>query len=137
MCFHWVFPISLQNNGPKNLFFQSSTEQHLSYQDLRGLISTILVVLGYISFGQKWRRDCGGGVYFGDQLRAILKILQQIPIGKYRQKLGDFWILILTQLLGTLSFFKNSKSNHHILGITDIVVKYERNLKDFIILNLM
>ena len=75
MGFHYVFPISFKKSGLKNLFFRASTEQHLSYQDLRGPVSTILIVLGYISFGQKCRRDCGGGVYFGDQLRAILIIL--------------------------------------------------------------
>ena len=74
MCFHWVFPISLQKSGPKILFFQSSTEQHLSYQDLEAPVSTISVKLGHISFGQECRRDCGGGVYFEDPLRAILKI---------------------------------------------------------------
>ena len=55
----------------------------MSYQDLRGPNSEISVVLGYISFWQKWRRDCGAWVYFEDHLRAILKILLEIHDGKY------------------------------------------------------
>ena len=86
MCFQWVFRISLKKSGPKNPFFRACTQQHQSYQDLRGPNSTIPVILGYISFGQKYRRDCGGPVYFEDQLRAILKIWWEIPIGKYGQK---------------------------------------------------
>ena len=74
LCFQWVFRISLKKSGPKNPFFRASTEQHLSYQDLEAPVSAISVILGCISFGQKCRMDCGGGVYFEDQLRAILKI---------------------------------------------------------------
>ena len=87
-CFQWVFPISLKKSGPKNLFFRASTEQHLSYQDLEAPVSAISVIIGCISFGKKCRMDCGGGVYFEDQLRAILKIWWENPIGKYTKNIG-------------------------------------------------
>ena len=46
----------------------------MSYQDLEYPVFTISVVLGYISFWEKWRRDCGAWVYFEDQQRTILNI---------------------------------------------------------------
>ena len=68
------FSYQLKKKWSKKPIFRASTEQHLSYQDLEAPVSAISVIIGCISFGKKCRMDCGGGVYFEDQLRAILKI---------------------------------------------------------------